>query len=56
MKIQSTDFTVPIMFTSTDLCRVEFSFVNPEDGMSEWTYWFWYRLSREEREQYGSAV
>jgi hypothetical protein len=44
MQIQSPDHTVAILFTSTEMCCVEFRFVDLEDGMSEWTYSFWYWL------------
>ncbi|EKM82311.1 hypothetical protein AGABI1DRAFT_104346 [Agaricus bisporus var. burnettii JB137-S8] len=34
----------------------ELQFVNPEDGMSEWTYQFWCRRSPEEHRMYRSTV
>lgn len=55
-KARSPDYNVPILFTSTGACCVEFQFVDPKDGMSEWTYWFWCYVSLEERKKYGSNV
>jgi hypothetical protein len=56
LKIQSENFAVLMLFNSSGRCCVEFQFVDLEDGVSEWTYWFWYTLSREERLQYGGTV
>jgi hypothetical protein len=38
-KTRSPGHLVPVLFTSAGLCFVEFRFIDPEDGMSEWTYW-----------------
>ncbi|KAF7763457.1 hypothetical protein Agabi119p4_7994 [Agaricus bisporus var. burnettii] len=55
-KTQFPDHPVLVVFNSTGHCCVEFRFVDPEDGMSEWTYWFWCYLSAEERKKYGSLI
>jgi hypothetical protein len=55
-KVLSPDHIVSILFTSTGSCCVEFHFVDPDDGISEWTYWFWIVLSPEERKKCGSTV
>ncbi|XP_006463127.1 hypothetical protein AGABI2DRAFT_119954 [Agaricus bisporus var. bisporus H97] len=55
-KTRLPDHVVPALFTSTGDCCVEFQFVDPEDGISEWTYWWWVKVSLEERKKYGSDV
>ncbi|KAF7762316.1 hypothetical protein Agabi119p4_8909 [Agaricus bisporus var. burnettii] len=55
-KARSPDHPVDVLFTSTGMCFVEFHFVDPEDGMSEWTYWLVHEFSEEEREELGSTV
>ncbi|KAF7770591.1 hypothetical protein Agabi119p4_6565 [Agaricus bisporus var. burnettii] len=45
-----------VLFTSMGQCCVEFRFVDLDDGVSEWAYWFWIRLSAEDRRKYGSTV
>ncbi|EKM75182.1 hypothetical protein AGABI1DRAFT_132533 [Agaricus bisporus var. burnettii JB137-S8] len=55
-KTRSPYHTVLTLFTSTGDCCVEFQFVDPDDGMSDWTYWFWLELSSEERNKYGSTL
>jgi hypothetical protein len=55
-KALSPDHPVSVLFTSAGLGFVEFKFVDTEDGMSEWTYRFWYELSEEERKELGSSV
>lgn len=55
-KIRFPDHTLFVLFTSTGSCCIEFTFVHPEDGISEWTYWFWCHVSLEERKRYGSTV
>ncbi|XP_006463211.1 hypothetical protein AGABI2DRAFT_120034 [Agaricus bisporus var. bisporus H97] len=57
LKTLSPGHIVPVLFTSTGLCCVELRFVDPDDGISEWTYWFWIVLTlSEERKKYGSIV
>jgi hypothetical protein len=53
---RSPDCPVTIMFTSADECCVEVRFVDPEDEVSEWTYWLWIWLPLEEREKLGSTI
>ncbi|XP_006463146.1 hypothetical protein AGABI2DRAFT_144529 [Agaricus bisporus var. bisporus H97] len=53
-KTRAPDHVIPTLFTSTGWCCVEFRFVDPDDGVSEWTYWFWVKVSLEERKKYGS--
>ncbi|KAF7763851.1 hypothetical protein Agabi119p4_8388 [Agaricus bisporus var. burnettii] len=55
-KTRFPDHTLCVLFTSTGSCCIEFTFVHPEDGISEWTYWFWCHVSLEERKRYGSTV
>jgi hypothetical protein len=55
-KAHSPDDTALVLFTSTGDCCAQVRFVDPADGMSEWTYSFWCRIPREERKKYGSAV
>jgi hypothetical protein len=50
------DRPVLVLFTSTAVSAIEFKFVDPEDGMSEWTYWIWYVFSEAERKKLGSTV
>jgi hypothetical protein len=52
---RSPDDAVAIMFTSAGACCVELRFVDPEDGISEWTYWSWVNLSVGERKRLGSS-
>ncbi|XP_006463207.1 hypothetical protein AGABI2DRAFT_186861 [Agaricus bisporus var. bisporus H97] len=56
LKTHSPDHTVTVLFTYTGLCCVEFQFVDPDDGISEWTYWYWIKLSPNERKKLGSTV
>jgi hypothetical protein len=44
------------MFTSARICAIEFKLVDAEDGMSEWTYWFWHVFEEEERKKLGSTM
>jgi hypothetical protein len=53
---QSPNHEVSILFTSTKECCVEFRFVDPKDGISEWTYWFWCDIPFKEREKFGIIV
>ncbi|EKM74623.1 hypothetical protein AGABI1DRAFT_95514 [Agaricus bisporus var. burnettii JB137-S8] len=55
-KARSPDHVVPILFTSTGWCCVEFRFVDPKDGISEWAYQFWVFISLKERKKYGSDL
>jgi hypothetical protein len=55
-KALSPDLPVWVLFTSAGTSAVEFKFVDAEDGMSEWTYWFWHKFSEEERKELGSTV
>lgn len=55
-KTRSPGHTVPILITSAGQCCVEFRSVDPNDAMSEWTYWIWIKLTLEERLMYWSAV
>jgi hypothetical protein len=52
----SPDHTISVLFTSALRSAVEFKFVDTEDGMSEWTYWFWHEFDEEERKTLGSTV
>ncbi|XP_006463209.1 hypothetical protein AGABI2DRAFT_120032 [Agaricus bisporus var. bisporus H97] len=52
----SPNHTVTVMFTSTGKSCVEFRFVDPDDGISEWQYWYWIEFSPEERKKLGSTV
>jgi hypothetical protein len=56
MKIESPDYTIPIMFTSAGVSCVEFRLLDPEDGVSEWKYNFWCRSKMKGRKMYGGAV
>jgi hypothetical protein len=56
LKVLSPDHPVTVLFTSLGDDFVEFRFVDTENGMSEWTYWFWYEFSEEERKELGSSV
>jgi hypothetical protein len=51
-----SDYAVSIMFTSSSKCCIEVGFVDPEDGMSEWTYWLWVILGLGERMELGSTI
>jgi hypothetical protein len=53
---QFPDRAVRIMFSSAGHCSVEVEFVDPEDDVSEWTYWFWLTLSLEQRKELGSTI
>jgi hypothetical protein len=55
-KTQSSNHDVLILFTSTMDCWVEFRFVDPKDGISEWTYWLWCKIPFEERKKFGIIV
>ncbi|KAF7783401.1 hypothetical protein Agabi119p4_1425 [Agaricus bisporus var. burnettii] len=55
-KTHSPQYTAVVLFTFTGNCCVEFRFIDPNDGISEWTYWFWCYLEWEERKKYGSIV
>ncbi|XP_006463960.1 hypothetical protein AGABI2DRAFT_120767 [Agaricus bisporus var. bisporus H97] len=45
----SPDHLVPVLFTLSGKCCVEFRFVDLDDGISDWTYWLWIRLLEGER-------
>jgi hypothetical protein len=55
-QLRSLDHLVSVLFTSTGTCFVEFQFVDPEDGDSEWTYRFVHTFSKEEHRDLGSGV
>ncbi|EKM76688.1 hypothetical protein AGABI1DRAFT_130983 [Agaricus bisporus var. burnettii JB137-S8] len=55
IKTRSPGHTVTVLFTYTGDCCVELRFVDPDDGISEWTYWVWIKLSPEERKELGST-
>ncbi|XP_006457507.1 hypothetical protein AGABI2DRAFT_147031 [Agaricus bisporus var. bisporus H97] len=55
-KTHTPQYTAVVLFTFTGNCCVEFRFIDPNDGISEWTYWFWCYLEWEERKKYGSTV
>jgi hypothetical protein len=55
-KTQFPDHPVSVLFTSAGISFVEFQFVDPEDGMSEWTYWLVHWFSQAERRKLGSSV
>jgi hypothetical protein len=50
------DHAAVIMFTSALQNCVELRFVDPEDDVSEWTWWVWIRLSSSERKELGSTI
>ncbi|KAF7761966.1 hypothetical protein Agabi119p4_9958 [Agaricus bisporus var. burnettii] len=55
-KTRYPDHLVTVLFTSTYTYFVEFQFVDPDDGVSEWTYWFVYEIEEEERRKLGSPL
>ncbi|KAF7762006.1 hypothetical protein Agabi119p4_9998 [Agaricus bisporus var. burnettii] len=48
LKSRSPDHLVSILFTSTSGSFAEFQFIDPDDGVSEWTYWFVYYIKEED--------
>ncbi|KAF7763450.1 hypothetical protein Agabi119p4_7987 [Agaricus bisporus var. burnettii] len=56
LKIHSPDHTVTVLFTYAGDCCVELRFVDLDDAISEWTYWYWIKLSPKERKKLGSTV
>jgi hypothetical protein len=50
------DHPVLVLFTSAGTCFIEFQFVDPEDGVSEWTYWLVHEFDEEKRRKLGSTV
>ncbi|EKM76826.1 hypothetical protein AGABI1DRAFT_108471 [Agaricus bisporus var. burnettii JB137-S8] len=55
-KTRFSDLLATFLFTSTDKSFVEFRFIDPDDGVSEWTYRLVYYILEEERRRLGSAV
>lgn len=58
-RIQTSNLTVPILFSSTGKCCVELKFVDSKVDSSSgpvWAYRLWVELSLEERKKYGSTV
>lgn len=47
---------VTILLTSADMSFVEFQFIDPGDGVSEWTYWLMYETTDEDRRRLGEAA
>jgi hypothetical protein len=55
-KARLPDYQATVLFTSAGIGVVEFQFVDPEDGISEWTYMFSHKFDKEERMKLGSPV
>ncbi|KAF7761575.1 hypothetical protein Agabi119p4_9567 [Agaricus bisporus var. burnettii] len=55
-KMRSPDYPVTVLFTSTETCFIEFQFIDPDDQVSEWTYWLAYFITEKERRILGSPV
>ncbi|XP_006464109.1 hypothetical protein AGABI2DRAFT_180194 [Agaricus bisporus var. bisporus H97] len=55
-KRRSPDHLTTVLFTSTGKSFLEFQFVDPDDGVSEWTYWIVYKMLKQERIKLGSTV
>jgi hypothetical protein len=47
---------VPVLLTSANVGLVEFHFADPEDGVSEWTYWLVHMFSEKECKSLGSPI
>ncbi|XP_006454945.1 hypothetical protein AGABI2DRAFT_176303 [Agaricus bisporus var. bisporus H97] len=56
LQTHSPEHMVTVLFTCAGKCCVEFRFVDPDDGISEWTCWLSIWLTLEERKKYGSTV
>lgn len=56
LNTHSPNHTILIVFALAGDCCAELQFVDPEDGISEWTYRFRCRLFLKERKMYGSTV
>jgi hypothetical protein len=50
------DHLVSVLFTSVGIGFVEFQFIDPEDGVSEWTYWLVHESEEEECKKLGSTL
>jgi hypothetical protein len=55
-KARSPDYPVSVLFTLTGVGFVEFRFTDPEDGVSEWTYYFGQMFLEEERKKFGCTL
>jgi hypothetical protein len=55
-KSQFPDYMVSVLFTSVGIGFVEFKFIDLEDDVSEWTYWFVHEFLEEERRELGSLL
>jgi hypothetical protein len=55
-KARLPDYPATVLFTSGGIGVVEFQFVDPEDGISEWRYLFSHKFDKEERMKLGSLV
>jgi hypothetical protein len=55
-KAHSPDDAALVLSTSTGDRCIQVRLVDPEDGMSEWTYSLLRKIPREERKKYGSTV
>jgi hypothetical protein len=55
-KARLPDYQATVLFTSGGIGVVEFQFVDPEDGISEWRYMFSHKFDKEERMKLGSLV
>jgi hypothetical protein len=50
------DHAAMIMFTSALQNCVELRFIDPDDGVSEWTWWVWICLFDNGRKELGSSI
>lgn len=55
-KTRSPDEPVTVLFTASGTCFVDFQFVDPKDGVTEWRYMFMYKFSLEELKNLGGTV
>ncbi|XP_006464110.1 hypothetical protein AGABI2DRAFT_120893 [Agaricus bisporus var. bisporus H97] len=55
-KSRHPDHPTIILFTSANRSFVEFQFIDPDDGVSEWTHWLVYEFSQYEGRKLGSTV
>jgi hypothetical protein len=55
-KVRFHDDLVTVLFTSAGTSFVEFKFVDPENGVSEWIYWLVHYFTGERRKELGTIV
>ncbi|XP_006464132.1 hypothetical protein AGABI2DRAFT_120910 [Agaricus bisporus var. bisporus H97] len=53
---KSPNSLATVLFTSTVKSFIEFQFLDPDDGPSEWTYWLAYETTGEERRRLEEAA